>query len=168
MIMKTTVLFEEKQGFKQWWIWAILGTINLIFSAGMVQQIILGQPFGNNPMSDMGLIVFWFAFIVFTVLMARVKLYTRIAPEGIYVKPPFFSKYRFYKWSDIKTFSVRRYSALREFGGWGIRYGSGGTAYNMYGQYGLQLELNSHQKVLIGTNRQDELQVILKQMNPAA
>lgn len=164
--MKPTVLFKEKQGFKQWWIWAILITINLIFCIGIVQQIIFGQPFGNNPMSDTGLLLFSLAFAIFTVLMARVTLTTLIAPEGIYVKPPFFRKYKFYKWSDIKTFSVRQYNPLREFGGWGIRYGLGGTAYNMYGQYGLQLELNGQEKVLIGTNRQDELENVLKQIKP--
>ena len=46
----------------------------------------------------------------------------------------------------------RTYDPLREFGGWGIRRGSGGSrAFNMRGREGVQLELRSGAKVLVGS-----------------
>jgi hypothetical protein len=52
---------------------------------------------------------------------------------------------------------ARDYKPLAEFGGWGIRNGAGGRAFNMRGERGVQLVLRSGQRVLIGTERPDEL-----------
>ncbi|MBX2959059.1 MAG: hypothetical protein KF732_03800 [Flavobacteriales bacterium] len=54
---------------------------------------------------------------------------------------------------------VRQYSPLTEYGGWGIRLGlfGKGTAYNVSGNKGLQLEFTNNKKLLIGTNKPNEL-----------
>jgi len=43
---------------------------------------------------------------------------------------------------------VRQYSALSEYGGWGLRYGifGNGTAFNISGNKGLKLEFSNNKK----------------------
>jgi hypothetical protein len=54
---------------------------------------------------------------------------------------------RFFPWRaklipfrDINRCEVRTYRPIREYGGWGIRYGRNGKAYNVSGDRGVQLE----------------------------
>jgi hypothetical protein len=49
------------------------------------------------------------------------------------------------------------YSSLRDYGGWGIRYGSKGKAYNVSGSRGVRLELSNGKRLLIGSQRPEEL-----------
>jgi hypothetical protein len=57
---------------------------------------------------------------------------------------------------------VREYSALREFGGWGIRVGRSGKAYSAYGTQGVQLWLKDDSRILIGSQRTEELAAALR------
>ena len=61
---------------------------------------------------------------------------------------------------------VRQYSPLTEYGGWGLRLGlfGKGTAYNVSGNKGLQLEFTDKKKLLIGTNKPDELSETLNKI----
>ena len=45
-------LYREVQYFRQTWLWILLLSISLITIWGMVQQLFLGKPFGNNPAPD--------------------------------------------------------------------------------------------------------------------
>ena len=57
----------------------------------------------------------------------------------------------------IKTCKVRKYHPIREYGGWGIRYGRKGKAYTVSGTLGVQLELVQEKSLLIGSQRPIEL-----------
>ena len=54
MQMKTE--FKEEQKFTQWWLWVILIPIGILPIFGIYKQLILGEKFGDKPMSDLGLI----------------------------------------------------------------------------------------------------------------
>jgi hypothetical protein len=58
---------------------------------------------------------------------------------------------------------VRQYSPIAEYGGWGLRLGlfGKGQAYNVSGDKGLQLEFTTGQRLLIGTNKPEELNTVL-------
>ena len=166
--MKDEILFVEKQRFGQNGLLLIaLILINGIFIWGFVQQVIFGIAWGNNPMSDLALSIVAGSLFLFCFNLLFSKLQTIITEEGIYVRfLPIDFKTRFYAWEDIDEAYVRKYSPLREFGGWGAR-GSWkrGVAYNVSGSIGLQLVLENGRKILIGTNRAEELQEILKKIN---
>lgn len=51
----------------------------------------------------------------------------------------------------------RAYNPIHEYGGWGIRTGRNGRAFNMRGNEGVQLVLASGKRVLVGSQRPDEL-----------
>jgi hypothetical protein len=165
--MEQNYIFKEQQRFKQWWLWLILAGINLLFIYGFFKQVIEGQPFGDKPMSDTGMTVATFLTILLSSFFFSLRLETVIKADGIYVRFfPFHVKLKHYPWSMITRSYVRRYAPLTEYGGWGLRYGmfGKGTAFNVSGDQGLQLEFIDKKKLLIGTNKPDALSSALSQI----
>ena len=158
--MASEILFTERQRFKQWWLWLILLGINVLFLFGVFKQVIGGQQFGDKPMSNVGLLVTTGLTILLTLLFVNFRLDTNIKKDGIYVRFfPFHLKFKHYTWDNLTKSFVRQYSPLTEYGGWGLRLGlfGKGTAFNVSGDKGLQLEFTNNKKLLIGTNKPDEL-----------
>ena len=158
--MENEILFSERQRFKQWWLWLILLGINGLFLFGVFKQVIGGQQFGDKPMSDAGLLIATGLTIALTILFVNFRLDTTIKKEGIYVRFfPFHLKFKHFSWDTLTKSFVRQYSPLTEYGGWGLRLGlfGNGTAYNVSGDKGLQLEFTNNKKLLIGTKKPDEL-----------
>lgn len=165
--MSSNILFSETQKFNQWWIKLILLPINALFIYGFYQQIVLKQPFGDKPMSDIGIIIFTILVLLFTLLFLNLKLVTTIKINGIDLQfYPFHLKAKHYNWADIIQWEVRTYDAISEFGGWGIRIGGfkKGMAYNVSGNKGLQLVLKTNKKLLIGTNKAEQLTETLRNL----
>lgn len=154
--------FIEKQRFIQWWLWLLLLGLASVFVYGLYKQIILGIPFGDKPMSDLGLILFSIAYFVFTVCFLSLKLVAKIDRDGIEVRYfPFVKKQL--KWRDIKKMEFLNY----DFVGWGIRFGTQyGTVYNVSGNQGLSIELSNGKRLLIGTQKQEEMELYLKKISP--
>lgn len=165
--METEILFKERQKFKQWWLWVILLGVNGLFLFGVFRQVAGGHQFGNKPMSNAGLLIAAGLMMVFTIVFAIFRLDTQIKKDGIYVRFfPFQVKFRHYSWDSLSKSYVRKYSPISEYGGWGLRFGlfGKGTAYNVSGNKGLQLEFANNKKLLIGTNKADELTAVLSRM----
>jgi len=57
--MNSAALFEEEQHFRQTWLWMLPMSLLLllVFGFGLYQQLYLGKPFGNKPMSNDGLVI---------------------------------------------------------------------------------------------------------------
>ncbi len=162
--MATTDTFEEKQRFRQPVIFIILMLLLGLSLWGIIQQVILRQPFGNNPAPDFVLILFSMIPVLLLLFFIFMQQLTRIDPNYIevYISP--FGR-RKISWESIEKAYIRDYNPLIEYGGWGIRYSfSGkGVAYSVgAGRKGLQLELKDGQKVLIGTKEAEALGQFLK------
>ena len=158
--MDNEVLFTERQRFKQWWLWLILLGINGLFLFGVFKQVIGEQQFGDKPMSNAGLLITTGLTIALTLLFINFRLDTTIKRDGIYVRFfPFHLKFKYYSWDNLTKSYVRQYSPLTEYGGWGLRLGlfGKGTAFNVSGDKGLQLQFRDNKKLLIGTNKADKL-----------
>ena len=163
---ESRILFKESQYFRQWWLLTIFLLIFAVFLAGIYQQLIKGIPFGDNPMSDTGLIIATVLYSLVMLLFYRMGLTTLIDDTGIYIRFfPFHLKYKFFAWEEIEKAYVRTYQPVREYGGWGLKGGSMGLAYNVSGDKGLQLELKNGKKILIGTRQPENLQKLLLQIN---
>jgi hypothetical protein len=145
----------------QWWLWLLLLAING-FSLYRIFQGYSEAGKANNAGSWVGL----GTTVLVAVLVYSVQLETKISKHGIYVRLfPFHIKFKHYPWSDLSKIYVRRYNAIPEFGGWGIRFGSNGTAFNVSGNMGLQLELLNRERLLIGTNKPTELTKVIEELN---
>ena len=102
--------------------------------------------------------------ILLPVLFWQMRLITRITEEGIYVRfIPFHFKEKFFPWETITASYVRTYSPLKEYGGWGIKYGFNGQGlvYNVAGNVGLQLQFKEGEAILIGTQKGEEIEQVL-------
>ena len=91
------------------------------------------------------------------VLMYILRLEVRIDSQAIHVRFFPFLK-RTIILNEIATCQARQYKPLLEFGGWGIRWGPGGKAYNVSGNRGVQLIFTNGKKLLIGSQRADEFE----------
>jgi hypothetical protein len=162
--------FYEVQRFRNTWVLALVLPISLfliiLFGYGMIKQLVLGQPWGNRPLPDVALAIIGPLGILFGMGLAlffySAKLITEVGEGGLYVRfsPVTHQRMAF---EDIKDVEVRTYSPIKEFGGWGIRYGKGGKAYNVRGNRGVQLELSMGKRLLIGSGRPEELAQAIKE-----
>jgi hypothetical protein len=147
--------FNETQRFTQWWLWLILigSWITLMYSIATV-----------TPPTTISFLISFVVGMLLPVLFWQMKLVTRIAEEGIYVRfTPFHFKEKFYAWDSLSACYVRTYSPLKEYGGWGIKYGFNGQGlvYNVAGNVGLQLQFKEGEAVLIGTQKGEEIKQVL-------
>lgn len=158
--MGDEVLFIEKQRFKQLWLWIILLGINGFFIFGVFLQVIGGQQFGSKSMNDVGLLIATGVTILLTLFFISLRLDTHIKKDGIYVRFfPFHLSFKHFTWDTLKKSYIRKYAAIIEYGGWGLRLGlfGKGKAFNVSGNKGLQLEFTNNNKLLVGTKKPDEL-----------
>ena len=165
---KTTYI--ETQQFRQLWIWILVLVTGIssvgVFTYGFYEQIILGQTFGNKPMSDNVLIISFVLatifFILLLLLFFHAKLTTMIDDSGIsYRFFPFHLSFHKISWDEIESYEVTTYRPIREYGGWGIRFGKNKKAYNVSGNVGLSVQLKTGKKVLFGTQKEQELKEFL-------
>ena len=158
------LIFEEKQRFRQWWIWLLFAFLNVNAWIAIFSQLILHKPDGNNPMSDSGLIITAIMMFLFSLFFFSMNMKTRIDKESISLKFfPFHRNFKKYEFKDIKYCFVRKYSPILEYGGWGLRGISNNIAFNVSGNTGLQIELNNGKKILIGTQNADMLKKFLEE-----
>lgn len=158
MDLHERVLFREEQRFSQLWLWMlVLMTASITWYAA-IEQLIFERPFGNNPASDSGAFLFWLLFgILLPLFIASLRLVTEVRGDGLHVRfHPFHRSYRKIPFDSIRSCKVQIYQPIRDYGGWGIRYGTKGKAYNVSGNKGLMLEFVNGKKLLIGSQRAEE------------
>jgi hypothetical protein len=156
--------FREEQRFNQWWLYVIVGTVALIttilFGYAMFRQLLQGQPWGDRPMSDTALAVMGPLVILLgwgVVLLVRwMSLVVEVQENGVFIRfRPFVRREILLR--DIRRCETRTYRPVWEYGGWGLRFGLRGRAYNVSGNRGVQLELVARKRILIGSQRPEEL-----------
>lgn len=157
-------MFDEIQRFRQRWLWLLLIIISItsiaIFGYGVVEQLVFGRPWGDRPISDISLLITSAAVIAFILLMLYLfyvlRLITHVDAKGIYIRfYPFPGKRIDYP--KVESCKARTYRPLAEYGGWGIKYGRSGKAYNICGKRGAQLVMKDGKRILIGSQHADEL-----------
>lgn len=156
--------FKEEQKFNQVWIWIIVIACDLlvvsIFGIGLYKQFLLNQPFGDNPMPNGVLILFSAIFIsmmvLITFLLMKMKLVIELRTDVLFVSFfPFIKKQIPY--NEITSAQAITYRPILEYGGWGIRYGFRGKAYNVSGNKGVKLFFNNGKHLLLGSQNSEEL-----------
>ncbi len=152
-------LFKEEQQFRQWWnLLVVLASIVLGvgFSLyALYQQVIVGKQVGNSPAPNAVLAILIVFLLFFLWVYLRLKLEVWIDNLGIHYRFfPLICKERIISFAEIKKYEIRRYSPLRNYGGWGIKRSlRWGRAYNVSGNIGLQLYLKNGKKILFGTQK---------------
>jgi hypothetical protein len=155
------LFFEESQRFRQAWLWILM--ISTTLFAVVFPLVMIGKDLKPADVATMA-----FTPLLILGLFYFLQLKTRIDKDGIYYRfIPFHWKEKFIAWSDVDTAEVIKYSPIGDFGGWGIKYGRKGKAYNVSGNMGLYLRLKNGKKILFGTRRPEELaEVITRHPSP--
>ena len=145
--------YSERQRFRQWWLWMLVLIGPAISVWAIFQQLVMGSPFGNNPAPDYVLVVL--VVIVgggLPLFMYSTGLDTEVRNCGACIRfRPFHRKWVVFGFDSIQKAEAHTYSPLKDYGGWGIRYGRKGKAYNVSGNKGVLLTLQDGKNVLIGS-----------------
>ncbi len=149
------IIYQEEQRLRQIWIWIVVLFITGLAWYGSCQQLILGEPFGSNPAPDWMMAVIWIVFGVgFPLIFVFSRLRTEVRPEGVFLKfAPVQRSYKMFPDAEIERAEVKKYKPIREYGGWGWRFGRKGKAYTISGKRGVALHFKDGSRVLIGSRR---------------
>ncbi len=159
MVNNANILYREVQYFRQIWVWLLLISVFAIAIWSVIQQVLLGKPFGDDPAPDAVLVIILIVFgFGFPYAFYKMNLTIEVHSDGMYYRFfPFHLSFHKIAPEDINGFEVRTYRPIREYGGWGIRYGGKSKAYNVSGNRGVQLELSNGKQLLFGSQRPEEL-----------
>lgn len=166
------VLFKESQQFRQWWqiVFILVATVPsmMVLTYALFQQMVMGQQVGNSPAPNGIMIAVFLGLCILLWILFSLKLEVWIDQRGIHYRFfPLILKSKLISKEEILRFEIRKYRALLEYGGWGIRKGvwnKWGKAYCVEGNTGLQLYLKNGKKVLFGTQRPQALEYAMKEM----
>lgn len=90
-------------------------------------------------------------------------LETEVRQDGLYIRYiPFHRHFKSFKAEELSEYHARTYRPILEYGGWGIRYGWRGRAYNVSGNRGVQLVFRNGRRVLIGSSKPSELEAAIR------
>lgn len=154
------VLFEETQ--RNILLIIVPIPIAVLFGAMAAIQIISGKPIGNHPASNTALVIIFILLVVMGFLLGSQKLKMKIALDEIAYSFGIFSGESVTRISDLKSISIRKYDPLKEFWGWGVKSNSTTDCFTVAGDVGLELTLANNKKILIGTQKPAELQLVLE------
>jgi len=158
--------FSEVQRFRFRWLSLATIALNGLFIFAIVQQVVLGKPFGTKPAPDSVLILVEVLFLLLFIFLRSIKLQTTYNSSGIHYRFfPFQLKTTNIEWHELSDAYIREYNSFYEYGGWGIRTGAPktGKAINTSQscRQGLQLRFRGGKLLLIGTRNPEAIQKIL-------
>lgn len=163
--MTRLTIFREVQRWRDVW-WVMV----LVFGLAALQwwiffvQIIRGVPVGNNPGSDTLVVIIWLIFgIGFPAFFLWLHMVVEVIPGVVIICYRPFANRRIPAEQIIRVESLT-YSPMREFAGWGVRGWGGRIAYNVSGNTGVELTLVDGRRVLIGSQRPDEMAGAINEM----
>lgn len=152
------VEYREVQRFTQWWIVALLIALAGLAWWAFLQQVVMGQPWGSRPAPNA---VIWGLVAIHGVLLPGFLLSMRLTTtiEGDTLVARYFPlRTRRVKLSEILRAEAVTYRPIREYGGWGIRWGGPRNwAYNLRGNRGVRLTLRDGATLLVGSQRAEDL-----------
>jgi hypothetical protein len=149
-------VFEEIQHFRHPGVWALVAVPVGFAWFAVVWQVLLGRSFGNTPAPDWVVTAFWaLAGVALPLWLAALRLVTRVDERGVDVRfrPPLSG--RLFPVADIAHCDLVRYLPIREFSGWGIRWGG------RRGDVAVELTLRQGYRFAVGSARPDELEAAI-------
>ena len=153
------MIMEEQQRFESPWIWVPVIGFAVIFCFFIVRSAI-GNFSGLTPNPLFGSILVGSLCIP---LLIIILLWKSSFTVGVYsneirfrLKPFHFSD-QLIPISKIKEVEVISFRPLRDFGGYGIRYGQGGKAYIVSGGKGVRIKCNDGTTFVLGSQNPQKL-----------
>ena len=169
MSEKNDLIFREIQAFSSTlrWLLAVLMAVSVVIFGIALWETITNPKTTNTLVPTLLSIIAMAIPISVTILFFILKLETEVRSDGLYVRfYPMHIRFKKFTKEDLAEHYCRTYKPLREYGGWGIRcsFTGKGKAYNVSGNKGVQLVLTNGKKLLIGSQKPDELAAAIDQM----
>jgi hypothetical protein len=162
--------FEERQTFTQWWLWLIVGAttigINVLFIQAVVQQLILGVPWGDQPLNDETLLILSVVILSVSTGLSLLFFITvmevRIDKRAIeYRYAPLIRNWRRIERESIREFKQRRSYLL----GHGVKRKLDGTrVLSVKGTTGIELTLDGGSRIFFGTQQPELFKSAIQKM----
>lgn len=151
--------YTERQRFAQPWLFVIVFLVAALLWYNTFFRVVLGIPIDDSAAPEIVFVGIWLiGGIGVPLLLLLARLDTEVREDGLHVRfLPFHRKPRHWPFDEIVLAEPRVYAPIREYGGWGIRYGRDGMAYNAHGNRGVQLVLRSGKRLLIGSQHPELL-----------
>ena len=147
------MVFEERQRFRQKYLWLFL----ILFSLGSVFYL-----YHLNDFDAIGSILVILSTVFALFYFAELR--TRVDEDGVQINFfPFHLSDRKIGFEEIERFSSEEYSPVKEFGGWGLRWRPGKFAYNVSGNRGVRIIKNNGKELMIGSQSPEELEKAIEE-----
>jgi hypothetical protein len=158
------IYFQETQRFRQIWIWLLVVLIIAVWLVQLVIQLSNKMPAGKDPATNLALILTGIIPLGAILLLRFAKLETEVRRDGIYYRFfPILNKFRIIKQDDLSAYEAKKYNAIRDYGGWGIRTGfwQRGKAFNISGNMGVLFTFKNGKKLLLGSQKAEEFKTAI-------
>lgn len=143
-------IFHERQRFRQKWIY-------LLLLAVLVPPLVLLALDPRCPPEALAIATAVSVAILALLFFSRLDV-TITRTEIVAQLAPFHLRPRRIAFTELAEAYARKYKPLAEYGGWGIRLGMHGWAWNVSGDEGVQLVFKNGKRILIGSQRSAELE----------
>jgi hypothetical protein len=157
-------VFKEEQRFTQIWLIVVLIICTLIPITSIIQKYLRAK----ETITAKEFIATIVVIVVSIAVVFVFKVTTKIDEKGIHYQFfPFHFSMKLIPWNEISKAGIRTYFPISEFGGWGLKGGfffnkGRGKAINVSGDVGIQLILKNGEKLLIGTQKKEEVIRVLE------
>jgi hypothetical protein len=154
-----TLLYHEQQRFTQPWLWALLLGLAAIQFWAFGQSWLPGhQATSEDPPLWLACSIIGFTAVALPLFMACCRLDVTVRSDTLVLRfVPFHLHPVYIDYRTVQSCLAVKYNPTLDYGGWGLRYGRNGRAYNVSGNLGVQLEFNSGPALLIGSQHPLEL-----------
>lgn len=156
------IIFTETQRFRQWWLLLMVSAPIIYSLYSLLDKFVFSASESDTtPLS--GLLIGFIVNDLLLVIFLLIKLETTIEKETLSVRFfPFHLKSKVFRKDEITKLEIRKYKPIREYSGWGIRGSGDNRALNVLGNMGLQIEFTDGKKLLIGTQKPEELEAAIQ------
>ena len=156
------VFFREEQSFRQRWVWAIVLLPLLSVTSALVWLVLFKPPGSVPPQLLRSLDAISLVLLAIALWLYKLRLVTEVRAGCLVLHFQWLWRRRWIPFTDIQSYNVVTYRPIAEYGGWGIRYGAAGDkAYNVSGTRGVRLQFTDGGRLLIGSERPEELALAL-------
>jgi hypothetical protein len=149
-------VFHEVQKLRQWHIRIVLALPPAALLFITIRQVVFHHPWGAHPISNGDLIFLTILLAAVYLRLITVRMVTDIDAGELAIGLRGLWRRRRIPLSAIRSAKSAEYNPL-DYGGYGIKSGPLGLAYIADGNRAVQVELNDGRKLLIGSQRAEEL-----------
>jgi hypothetical protein len=150
-------VFREVQHFPLRRIAVALASPPCFMLGLLIWQVVLGHTWGKHPMSNAD-VIGWTVFLWLIYLrLITVRLVTEVRQGELIVRMRGLWRLRRVPLDHIQSVETITHDITRDYGGYGIRTIRGGKAYVARGDRGVRVTLTGGEKVVVGSQRPDEL-----------